>query len=277
MGEHEGLDIRIEDGIMRLIKNNPESGYGISLTMWGALMEAVDRATRDPAIRAVVIDAGGSGFHHGAVMAAELQGSLEALSANDFRDLVERGQALGRAIAALPKPVVGIARAGGLGGGLELLLRADFIYTLDHARFSFPEVTLGFVAAWGGTQWGGRMMAFRSAQEMLLLGDKVSGLDAVRTGLVTRSFANADALDAHVETVLSRLEYCSPASFAQTKACLAATWDGPLEYGERIELEAEIGAMGTGDFRKAHSARVNGSAYNFYREAAVKGRIPSPA
>lgn len=260
------LATELRDGVLHLVKNNPEHSYGISVAMWRALTDAFDRAGADPEVRAVVIDAGGPGFHRGAVMVTELADSMDRLTPADFRDLVQRGQALGRQIAALPKPVIGIARGGALGGGLEMLMRCDFVYALDDALFSWPEVTLGFVAAWGGTQWGGRMLAFRKAQEMLLLGERITGRRAEQIDLVTRSFPDAASLDAYVAAVLKRLEYCSPAAFAGTKQCLAATWGGPIEYGERIELEAEAAAMATGDFLKAYAAWKGGEGqWNFHR------------
>ena len=262
------LESEIRDGVLYLTKQNAHANYGISVAVCGALGAAMDRAAADAAIRAVVIDAGGPGFHRGAVMVTELKPSLDELTDADFRDLVHRGQDLGRKIAGLAKPVIGIARAGALGGGLEQLLRCDFVYTLDDAQFSFPEVTLGFVAAWGGTQWGGRMMAMRRAQEFLLLGEAISGAEAAQQGLVTRSFPDAGALDAFVAGVLERLRYCSPASFAQTKRCLAAVWEGPLGHGEAVEVEAEARAMGSGDFRKAYAAWRGGSVFNYASDEA---------
>ncbi len=265
------LDIETKDGVLFLTKQNSDTAYGISLDVWRALTEAFETAADDKAIRAIVVDAGGPGFHRGAVMVTQLADSMEQLGKTEFRDLVQRGQALGRLIAASPKPVIGIARGGALGGGLELLLRSDFLYTLNDARFSFPEVTLGFVAAWGGTQWAGRMLPYRKAQEMLLLGQALTGQEAEEIGLVTRAFSDAPALDAYLQAVLKRLEYCSPASFAQTKKCLAATWRGPLEYGERIELEAEADAMATGDYLKAYAAWTGRlGQYNFFRQTIDK-------
>jgi enoyl-CoA hydratase/carnithine racemase len=249
------LKVEMNDGVVRLIKTNPESRYGISLAMLSALEDAFEEIVSRTDIRAVVVDADGPGFHQGAVMVSELRPTLDQLDKRDFRAIVQRGQALGRLIASAPIPVIGIARGGALGGGLELLLRSDFVFALDQAEFSFPEVTLGFVAAWGGTQWGGRMLPFRRAQEMLLLGEPMSGREAAQAGLITRAFATEAELDAHVEKVLRRLMYCSPASFAQTKACIAATWQGPLELGERTELEAEATAMSSGHFVKALAAR----------------------
>jgi enoyl-CoA hydratase/carnithine racemase len=244
----EPLIRRLDKGVLYLTKDNAGESYGISLAMWRALTAQFKRAHEDNAVTAVVIDAGGPGFHRGAVMVNELKPSLNELESEDFQVLVHRGQALGRLIANLPKPVIGIARSGALGGGLELLLRCDFLYTTDAARFSFPEVTLGFVAAWGGTQWGGRMLAFRRAQEMLLLGEAISGARAAEIDLVTRSFKSDHDLDEHVKSVVERLDQCSGAAFAGTKRCLQALWSGPLAHGEQVEVEAETTAMAAGDF-----------------------------
>ena len=264
------LTIARDDGVLRLTKTNPKSGYGISIAMWQALTAAFEGARVDPSVRAIVIDAGGRGFHRGAVMVTELQPELAKLGKADFRNLVQMGQSLGRLIASMSIPVIGIARAGALGGGLELLLRCDFLYTVDAAEFSFPEVTLGFVAAWGGTQWGARMMPFRKAQEMLLLGEKISGRRAEEINLVTRSFADISTLDRYVTDLLARLRLCSPASFAGTKQCLSAVWAGPLDHGERVELECEADAMGSGQFLASYDSWTTGGAYDYYADAPKK-------
>lgn len=268
------LDVRTENGVRYLTKINADSHYGISTALCRELGEAIDRAASDPAVRVIVIDAGGRGFHRGAVMVTELRPSMDELGDEDFRELVHRGQQLGRKVASVPKPVIGIARSGALGGGLEQLLRCDFVFARDDACFSFPEVTLGFVAAWGGTQWAGRMMPMRRAQEFLLLGETISGSAAVEQGLITRSFPDDAALDAHLQQVLVRLERCSAAAFAQTKRCLTAIWEGPLAHGEAIEVDAEAKAMGSGDFRLAYAAWRQGLTYNFAQQATEPAPTP---
>ena len=194
---------------------------------------------------------------------------MKTLDREDFQRLVKMGHKLGNQIAALPIPVIGIARGGALGGGLELLLRSDFLYCLDGARFSFPEVTLGFVAAWGGTQLAARLMPFRRAQEMLLLGESINGIQAAEFGLVTASFATAELLDARLRDVLARLRHCSPASVRWTKECLEAAWEGSLDLGLDRELEAETETMDSGDFLKGLGALGNGQVYDYSAGKAV--------
>jgi len=263
------LKHQIQDGIMWLCKDNPQDNYGMSLAMLKAMGEALDSAKDNSAIRAVVIEAGGRGFHAGAIAVTELQPRLEDLDREDFQRLVKIGHKLGNQIASMPIPVIGIARGGALGGGLELLLRSDFLYCLDGARFSFPEVTLGFVAAWGGTQLAARLMPFRRAQEMLLLGESINGIQAAEFGLVTASFATAELLDARLRDVLARLRHCSPASVRWTKECLEAAWEGSLDLGLDRELEAETETMDSGDFLKGLGALGNGQVYDYSAGKAV--------
>ena len=267
------LKRHIEDGILWLTKNNPQDNFGMSLAMIGAMGEALSNINSsindNSEIRAVVIDAGGRGFHAGAVAVTELQPRLEDLGREDFQRLVKLGHKLGTEIAVLPIPVIGIARGGALGGGLELLLRSDFLYCLDDARFSFPEVTLGFVAAWGGTQLAARLMPFRRAQEMLLLGESISGVQAAEFGLVSGSFGTPELLDARLADVLTRLRLCSPASVRWTKECLEAAWEGSLDLGLDRELEAETETMDSGDFLKGLSALDNSQVYDYSARKAV--------
>ncbi len=266
MNESSAEVLRIEhsdDGVTFLTKVNAESNFGMTVAMLSAMTEAIEAAREDNAVRAIVVDAAGNGFHAGAVAITELKPSLADLSRADFEHLVEKGQALGRRIADLPVPVIGIARGGALGGGLELLLRSDLLYCLDSARFSLPEVTLGFVAAWGGTQLTPRLMPFRKAQEFLLLGEAIDGQAAEAYGLVTRSFADEAALRSHVEKVLDRLRLCSPHSLRWTKQCLKSVWEGPLAHGERVEILAEAETMVAGDFQKGLAALLDGAKHDY--------------
>lgn len=266
----DGKDLseRLEDGVLWLTKTNADTRQGISMAVLEYLARAVDRVRNDPTIRAVVVDAAGDGFHNGAVMVAELNPDMRALDRADFQRISQIGHALGRSIAALDVPVIGVARSGALGGGLELLLRCDLLYTTNDAYFAFPEVTLGLVAGWGGTQWGGRLIPLRKAQEMLLLGEPFDGATAEQWGLVTRAFADPDALDAHLAKVLARLKQCSPVSLRWHKECLRAIWQGSLTEGEAVEDRAIVEAMSVSGFPDPLEAFFEGKSYDY-----VAGRV----
>ncbi|MGE4431288.1 MAG: enoyl-CoA hydratase/isomerase family protein [Sphingobium sp.] len=262
------LRVMLSDGILWLTKRDPARRNGISLAMADALMAAIEHARGDPQVRAVVLDAEG-GFHGSAVLVMELADTPLHLTPEDFARIEDIGHGLGDALWRLDKPVIGVAGAGALGGGLELLMRCDFVYCTDGAQFRLPEVNFGFVAAWGGTQFGGRLLALRRAQEMLLLGDRLDGRQAAAEGLVTGSFTDKDALDRHIGNVLTKLRQCSPASLAGTKRALRALWERPLSEGLTIERQSQMEALATGDFRLGLQAAAAGMRYDFTAQAPV--------
>lgn len=268
------LQVAERDGVLWLTKVNAEAGFGVTLDLACALEEVLRAIPRSSSIRAVVMDAEGDELQNGAVMVTELKPDLRDLTRADIHEVVETGQRLGRLIASLRVPVIALARGGAAGGGLELLLRSDFVYCLDSASFSLPEVTFGFVPAWGGTQWAGRLLPFRKAQEMLLLGTPFNGREAEEIGLVTRSFPDARSLDTYVGETLTRLKGCSPSSYRWIKRSLAATWEGPLVYGEQVELLAEMEAMSSRDFVSAIAAHAEDRAMDYWSDREERQAWP---
>lgn len=258
------LQVRLsEDGVLWLTKVNADVGYGISMRMLSALQAIFTGLKDDDSIRAIVIDAPDNAHQNGAVMVGEIKPKLSDLSREDFSEIVSIGHGLGDLIAEADVPVVSIARGGALGGGFELMLRSDFIFCTDKAEFCLPEVTVGFIAAWGGTQMAGRLMPYRKAQELLLTGRPISGAQAEEYGLVTRSFADSGALQQHVDDLLQHFRHCSPASFRWTKQCLAAIWKGDISIGKETEREAQVETMEGGDFLRALGAYSQGSYFDF--------------
>ena len=263
------IEERLEDGVLTLKKINGDTRQGISLSVLAGLNAAADRAREDPSIRAIVIDAAGDGFHNGAVMLGEMGKDWPDLTRADYRTIIDLGHGLGRNLASLDIPVIGVAATGGLGGGLEMLCRCDLLYTTDAARFSFPEVTLGLVAGWGGTQWAGRMVPYRKAQEMLLLGEEIDGQTAEQWGLVTRSLPDRAALDAHVAKVLERFKRCAPVSVKWHKEALRALWSKSLIEGEAVEAVAVPEAMVTQAWFKPTAAFFEGKGWDYTTNEAI--------
>lgn len=264
------IEQHLEDGVLRLTKVNIETRQGISMSVLAELGEAMDRAREDASIRCIIIDAAGDGFHNGAVMLGELSDDWTTLSRKDYRKIIDLGHGLGRNIASMEIPIIGIASAGALGGGLELLSRCDLVYTTHDARFSFPEVTLGLVAGWGGTQWAGRLVPMRKAQEFLLLGEEIDGRTAEEWNLVTRSFEDRAAIEAHVARVTARLKRCAPVSIKWHKECLRAIWQKTLTEGEAVEAIAVVEAMNTQSWFQPTAAFFEGKGWDYTKGEAIE-------
>lgn len=261
-----------DDNVAWITKNDPDQGNAMSLAM-AHEFEVALAGLRD--VRAVVIGAAGNGFHGPAALVTDLADNVSELDAGHFAQIVAIGRRIGDAITALPIPVLGLAPAGAIGGGLEILMRCDFVFCTDAARFKLPETAFGFVAAWGGTQHAARMMHHRRAQELLLLGRTFRGTEAAEMGLVTRSFADAAGLDQHVANTLDRLRHISPAAYAATKRALAAAWSHSLGDGLAIEGRCQAEAMGSGEFIAGVAAAARRNAYDYIAGVEVSGESAS--
>ena len=169
------------DGVATITKNNPPQ-YGMTLAVVTEMRAALIDARNDADVSVVVITAGGEGFHMGAVVFGEARSDWR-FSPMEFREVIQVGHDLFRLIETLEKPVVGVAKAGAVGGGFENLHACDFVIAAETARFSQPEVTLGMICGWGGTQRVPRMVGWRKAKEILMEGIELTGEVKLKPGV----------------------------------------------------------------------------------------------
>lgn len=121
------------------------------------------------------------------------------------RYVVERGQALYKAIHALPVPVIAAVDGWCLAGGSEVALMCDFIYATQTARFGLPEINIGLLPGWGGVARLPSAVGSRRARELLMRGNFISGEEACNWGLVNRCFASPDDLYAAAQAVAEEI------------------------------------------------------------------------
>jgi enoyl-CoA hydratase len=114
---------------------------------------------------------------------------LKDLDSATAREQGLRGQAVFNRIAAMPKPTIAAVNGFALGGGCELALACHIRIASENAKFGLPEVSLGIIPGYGGTQRLPRLVGSGVALDMILSGDMVSAQDALRMGLVSRVFA----------------------------------------------------------------------------------------
>lgn len=233
------------DGVATITKNNPPQ-YGLTLEVLTEMKAALVDANNDQDILVIVIDAGGEGFHMGAVVLGEANSDWE-FTPIEFKEALMTGQNVFRLIETLEKPVIGVAKAGAVGGGFENLHACDFVIAGDEARFSQPEVTLGMICGWGGTQRLPRMVGWRKAKELLIEGIEISGVEAAELGLVTRAVP-VDQVDGEVAALCDRLKKNGPVAMAYTKLAMNKVWD--TDYRTGLDYEVEVSGMvnSSGDF-----------------------------
>ena len=187
----------------------------------------------DDAVGAVVVTgAGEKAFVAGAdISVLAKQGVL------DGRENARRGQALTLRMERSQKPVLAAINGFALGGGLELALACDVRYASDNAKLGLPEVSLGIIPGYGGTQRLPRLVGSGVALQMILTGDPVTADEALRIGLVNGVFAAAE-LRGKVVEIARRMVSRGPRALALAKQAVRRGAGMPLADG--LELEADL-------------------------------------
>jgi enoyl-CoA hydratase len=165
----------------------------------------------------------------------------------------EVGHAIGAALELLPVPVIAAVNGFALGGGCELALACDFIYASDKAKLGQPEVNLGVIPGFGGTQRLARRVGEARARELCMTGDTLSADEALRIGLVNAVVPAAELLP-KVREVAKKIASKGPLAIAAVKRVVARGADVPLPTANELEATAFAALFGTHDQREGMSA-----------------------
>jgi enoyl-CoA hydratase len=222
------------------------------------LVSALRALEEDPAVRAIVITgAGEKAFVAGADIAA-----MQAMSAVEAHAFASLGHQVGDTIAELGKPVIAAVNGFALGGGCELALACDFVYASARARFGQPEVNLGVVAGFGGTQRLPRRVGLGRAMELLLTGDMIDAEEALRIGLVNKVCA-PEKLLAEARAAGDKIAQKGPLAVAATKRAVRKSLELPLAAGNELERELFAILFSTADQKEGMRAFVEKRAARF--------------
>ncbi len=236
-------------GYAVLTLNRPDKLNSLNIELLSDLSAILREVQEDASIRVVVITGAGSkAFAAGADIA-----ELNAQNGTTGKLFAERGQAVFTQIALLGKPVIAAVNGFALGGGCELAMACHMRFAADTARFGQPEINLGIIPGYGGTQRLVRLVGSAKALELILSGDMLSANEAHQLGLVNRVVPSLELL-AHTEAFAAMLATKAP--FALT-ACLEATLAANgLSIIEGLALEAEIfgRTCNTNDFKEGTQA-----------------------
>lgn len=200
------------------------------------------------AIRAVVLTGAGKAFVAGADIAA--MATMSVLQAARFS---ETGQALCAAIEAAPYAVIAAVNGFALGGGLELALACDFMFAADTARLGLPEVTLGVIPGFGGTQRLARRIGLARARELIFTGRIVTAEEAARLGLVNEVVPAGELLG-RAAACAEQLAAVAPLAVGAAKRAMLLGSDAALAPACELERQAFSALFGSEDQRTGMSA-----------------------
>jgi enoyl-CoA hydratase len=248
-------------GIALITVNRPAKLNALSSEVITELDDAFVRITNDPAITsAIVTGAGEKAFVAGADI-----NELAACSPVESRRLALRGQGVLRRLETCGKVSVAAVNGFALGGGLELAMACTVRFASDSAKLGQPEVKLGIIPGYGGTQRLPRLVGRGRALEMLLSGDPIPAAEAHRIGLVNAVVPHSDLL-AYSKAWLAKVLANGPLALDLVIEAVDTGLNGGIEDGLRFEASAFGLCAATED-------RVEGTrAFIEKRKAAFQGK-----
>lgn len=235
--------------IAKLTINRADKLNALNLSVLARLGERLHEIAEDKEVRAVVLTgAGNRAFVAGADI-AELH-PMDFHAAMAFSQL---GNDVLSQIEKLGVPVIAAVNGFALGGGCELALACDVILASNRARFGFPEVTIGVVPGFGGTQRLARLIGRNAAKHWVMTGDVYPASEAQRIGLVYQLF-EPDELFEGAMAVATRMASRAPVAVAEAKRIVNRGIELPLEYALESESRAFARCFQTADQKEGMGA-----------------------
>ena len=235
--------------IRRITVDRPDKLNALNAATLDALLVAFEQAAEDPAVRVVVLTGAGSKAFVAGADIAEMAG----LRPVEGRDFSLRGQRLMRRIETLPKPVIAMVNGFALGGGLELAMACHLRIAADTAKLGQPEINLGLIPGFGGSQRLLRLAGRAATLELCLLGTPIDAARALQLGIVNRVIAAAD-LDAETMKIAEQLAQAAPLALRGTLDAVNVGGECGIEEGLQYET-AQFGLMfSTDDMREGTTA-----------------------
>lgn len=227
---YANLELQNNDGVCVITLNRPSKLNALNDALIAELRAAIDGLKDDASVGAVVITgAGEKAFVAGADI-AELAENSPTQGAATSR----RGQACFDAIETLGKPVIAAINGFALGGGLELAMACTFRTASSKARMGLPEITLGIMPGYGGTQRLARLVGQGRAAEMMLTGDPIDAAEAHRIGLVNHVYEPEELLPQTLK-IATKLATRAPIAARFILDALVRGADLSLEAGQHTE------------------------------------------
>lgn len=250
----------VHDQVALVTLNRPKSLNALNPETLDELKRAVDQVREDDGLRVLVLTgAGEKAFVAGADIS-----EFPKMNPLQARLFAQKGQDVFFALEELPKPVIACVNGFALGGGLELAMSCDFIYASEKAKFGQPEINLGIIPGFGGTQRLARLVGRAKAKELCMTGEMIDAATALQWGLVAKVFPAENLLEETLKTART-LASKSALALRAIKYVIDRGVDADLKAGCTLEVEA------FGLCFASEDAKEGASAFLEKRKPSFKG------
>jgi enoyl-CoA hydratase len=246
---YQTLILDIADRIATVTINRPDKLNALNAQAKTELRDVFSSLKNDPAVDVVIL----TGSGEKAFVAGTDIRELTELNAETGKDFSARGQDVFNLIENLGKPVIAAVNGYALGGGCELALACHIRIASENAKFGQPEVNLGIIPGYGGTQRLARLIGRGRAMEMILTGDQIDAREAYRIGLVNRIVPAADLMK-EARALAERIASKAQIAIRMALKAVNMTQEATLSDGQQLEASLFGVCCGTEDFKEGTTA-----------------------
>ncbi|HEY7196910.1 MAG TPA: enoyl-CoA hydratase-related protein [Gaiellaceae bacterium] len=255
------VDVELSGGIATVTVNRPDALNALDLPTLEALRDRLRELAHDGSARVVVLTGAGD---RSFVAGADIK-YMQGLSVLEAREWGGLGHTCALLLETMRKPTIAAINGFALGGGCELALACDLRYAASTAKLGQPEINLGIVPGWGGTQRLARVTSLGFAKELILTGRSVDAAEAERRGLVNAVFEPGELMERALE-VARLLASKGPVALAYAKEAANLALQGAHEAN--LTQEASFFAM----LFSTEDQKEGMAAFAEKREPEFKGR-----
>jgi enoyl-CoA hydratase len=229
---YKNILVEQAEGIALVKVNRPQAMNALNQEVLLELFSAFKELDQDDKVGVVILSGEGKAFVAGADIKEML--SMNAIEARKFG---ETGHVLMNFMGQMEKPIVAAVNGFALGGGMELALACDFIYAAENAKFGQPEINLGIIPGFGGTQRLSRQIGRAQAKELIFTGGIMSAQEAKEIGIVNKVFP-PETLLSEVKKVAALIASKGALSLRLAKSAIDTGYNVDLKSGCSIERDS---------------------------------------
>ncbi|MDZ7263695.1 MAG: enoyl-CoA hydratase-related protein [candidate division KSB1 bacterium] len=248
--EFKNLVIERSDAIGIIKINRPESLNALNIETLGEIRDAVTALNNEEEIKVVIFTGEGKAF----IAGADIK-QMKDMTENDAREFSNLGQKIFDIIENLDKPVIAAVNGFALGGGCELAMACDIRIASENAKFGQPEVNLGVIPGFGGTQRLSRLVGKGIAKELIFTGDIIDAQTAFRIGLVNKVVAPENLLNDAI-AMAQKIASKGPAAVLIAKSVINRGLEVDQAKGMAIERDGFVQCVASGEAKEGMEAFV---------------------
>jgi len=243
----------VKDHVAIITLNRPDSLNALNLDLLGDLDKVISQAENDLDVYVLIITGAGRSF----VAGADIM-QMKDLEPNEAKTFGKYGSSVFSKIEAISKPVIAAVNGFALGGGCELAMACDIRVAGTKAKFGQPEVSLGVIPGFGGTQRLPRIVGLAKAKELIYTGQTVSAEEALRIGLVNHVVPDDELMSQAMELAV-KIARNAQIAVRQSKMAINKGMQCDVLTGMAIEMQAFALCFSTEDQKEAMTAFVDKS------------------